>query len=108
VKAKRKRPAEPPLKTGVKGGDRERQLEGLNLVLEVIEDLSKERGEEEKIWGSMVKQTLKRRKPGFNESYHGYRTFTQLLEDAQTRGMLDLEYDKKSGGYLIKSLLEDE
>jgi hypothetical protein len=51
---------------------------------------------------------LKRRKPGFNESYHGYRTFTQLLEDAQTRGMLDLEYDKKSGGYLIKSLLEDE
>ena len=105
VKAKRKRPAEPPLKTGVKGGDRERQLEGLNLVLEVIEDLSKERGEEEKIWGSMVKQTLKRRKPGFNESYHGYRTFTQLLEDAQTRGMLDLEYDKKSGGYLIKSLV---
>ncbi len=108
VKAKRKRPADRPKKADGKGGERERQLEGLNIVLETIEDLSKERGEEEKVWGSMVKQTLKRRRPGFNESYHGYRTFTQLLEDAQTRGMLDLEYDKKSGGYIVRSLLQDE
>lgn len=108
VKAKRKQPVDRPQKTDAKSGEKERQLEGLSIVLETIEDLSKERGDEEKIWGSMVKQTLKRRRPGFNESYHGYRTFTQLLEDAQARGMLDLEYDKKSGGYLIKSLAEDE
>ena len=55
----------------------------------------------------MVKQTLKRRHPGFSESYHGFRTFTQLLEDAESRGMLDLEYDKKSGGYIIERLLRD-
>jgi len=81
-----------------------RRLEGLALVLETIEDLSRERGEEEKVWGSMVKQTLKRRKPGFDETYHGYRTFAQLLEDAKARGMLDLEHDKKSGGYIVKAL----
>ncbi len=107
-KAKRKRPADGPPKKGATGGDEERRLEGLNLVLETIEDVFAERGEEEKVWGSMVKQTLKRRHPGFSESYHGFRTFTHLLEDAETRGMLDLEYDKKSGGYIIKSLLQDE
>ncbi len=107
-KAKRKRPAVAPPKKGATGGTEERRLEGLNLVLETIEDVFAERGEEEKVWGSMVKQTLKRRHPGFSESYHGFRTFTQLLEDAESRGMLDLEYDKKSGGYIIKSLSQDE
>jgi len=107
-KAKRKRPAGGPPKKGAKGGEEERRLEGLNLVVETIEDLIKERGEEEKVWGSMVKQTLKRRNPGFSESYHGYRTFTQLLDDARSRGMLDLEYDKKSGGYIITGLSPDD
>jgi hypothetical protein len=58
----------------------------------------------EKIWGSMVKQALKRRKPGFNESYYGFRTFSDLLEDAQTRKLLALEPDQKSGGYVIRRL----
>ena len=75
-------------------------------VLETIDDLVSERGEEEKLWGSMVKQALKRRKPGFNESYHGFRSFGQLLEEMQTRGMLTLELDKKSGGYIITSVPE--
>jgi len=79
------------------------QQEALDLVLETLEDLFEERGAEEKVWGSMVKQTLKRRKPGFNESYHGFRTFGQLLEEAQKRKLLELEYDEKSGGYIIKS-----
>ena len=70
--------------------------------METVEDLLEERGEEEKVWGSMVKQTLKRRKPGFNESYHGFRNFGQLLEEAQNRGLLELEHDEKSGGYIIK------
>jgi len=62
-----------------------------------------ERGEGEKIWGSMIKQTLKRRKPGFSESYYGFRSFGELLEEAQTHGILELEADEKSGGYIIKS-----
>ena len=107
-KAKRSRPAVGRKKKAGTSEEEERRLEGLNLVLETIEDLSKERDEGEKVWGSMVKQTLKRRRPGFSESYHGYRTFTQLLEDAQTRGMLNLEYDKKSGGYIIKSPSPDD
>jgi uncharacterized protein (TIGR00288 family) len=84
-------------------GEEQRRLEGINLVLETVNDISKERGDEEKIWGSMVKQTLKRRKPGFSESYHGYRTFKQLLEDAEKRGFLNLQHDKKSGGYIVTS-----
>jgi hypothetical protein len=51
----------------------------------------------------MVKQTLKRRKPGFNESYYGFRSFNHLLEEAQARGFLELEPEEKSGGYIIRS-----
>ena len=86
----------------------ERKQEALDLVLETVEDLFEERGEEEKVWGSMVKQTLKRRKPGFNESYHGFRTFSELLEEAQTRKLLQLEHDEKSGGYIIRSLAQED
>ncbi len=86
----------------------ERKQEALDLVLETVEDLFEERGEEDKVWGSMVKQTLKRRKPGFNESYHGFRTFSELLEEAQTRKLLQLEHDEKSGGYIIRSLAQEE
>ena len=77
--------------------------EAWNLIVETYEGLVKERGEGEKIWGSMVKQTLKRRKPGFNESYYGFRSFAQVLEEAQARGILELEPDEKSGGFIIKS-----
>jgi len=54
------------------------------------------------IWGSMVKQTLKRRKPGFNETYYGFRSFNQLLEEAQARSLVSLERDEKSGGYIVR------
>jgi hypothetical protein len=76
--------------------------EALDLIVETIEALVAERGEEEKIWGSMVKQALKRRKPGFNESYYGFRSFNALLEEAQKHGLLALERDEKSGGYLVR------
>jgi len=75
---------------------------GLEKVLETVEDLLAERGEEEKLWGSMVKQTLKRREPGFSESYHGFSNFSELLAEAQKQNLLELEYDEKSGGYIIK------
>jgi uncharacterized protein (TIGR00288 family) len=74
-------------------------------VLETIDGLFSERGAEDKLWGSMVKQALKRRKPGFNESYHGFRSFGQLLEQMESLGMLKLEHDQKSGGYIITEVL---
>jgi len=82
--------------------------EGIELVLATVEDLFEERGDEEKVWGSMIKQTLKRRKPGFSERYHGFRSFGQMLEEAQARGLLLLELDEKSGGYIIKSFSNEE
>jgi uncharacterized protein (TIGR00288 family) len=91
-----------------KKSDDEKKQEALDIVMETIEDLFAERGEEEKVWGSMVKQTLKRRNPGFNESYHGFRTFGKLLEEAQTRKLLGLEYDEKSGGYIIRTLNRED
>ncbi len=75
------------------------------LVLETIDGLLSERGAEDKLWGSMVKQALKRRKPGFNESYHGFRSFGNLLEQMESLEMLKLEHDKKSGGYIITEVL---
>ncbi len=84
--------------------DDDRVTEGLALVLNMVEELLAERGGEDKVWGSMVKQTLKRRQPGFSESYYGFKSFNLLLEEAQRRGQLTLERDEKSGGYVITSL----
>jgi len=86
----------------------ERKQEAIDLAAETVEALTSERGEDEKIWGSMVKQALKRRKPGFNESYYGYRSFNALLEDARRLGLLALERDEKSGGYLVRLIVSDE
>jgi uncharacterized protein (TIGR00288 family) len=88
-----------------KGGKEGRAEKAFEQVLETIDDLFEERGDEDTLWGSMVKQALKRRKPGFNESYHGFRSFGKLLEEMEGRGMLTLEHDQKSGGYIIKSVL---
>jgi len=81
--------------------DEDKQQEAFDLVLATIDALIAERGEDEKVWGSMVKQALKRRKPGFNESYYGFRSFNGLLEEAATKRLLSLERDEKSGGYII-------
>jgi uncharacterized LabA/DUF88 family protein len=81
--------------------DEDRRQEAFDLVLSTIDALVSTRDAEDKIWGSMVKQALKRRRPGFNESYYGFRSFNKLLEDAAARKLLSLERDDKSGGYLI-------
>jgi uncharacterized protein (TIGR00288 family) len=75
--------------------------EALELVLDTVEALFKER--EGNLWGSMVKQVLKRKRPNFDESYYGYRTFNELLADASARELLDIEKDANSGGFLIAS-----
>ena len=84
-----------------------KRQQAIDLVVETVEALVTERGEDEKIWGSMVKQTLKRRKPGFSESYYGYRSFGELLEDACKRKLLTLERDEKSGQHIIRLPAED-
>jgi uncharacterized protein (TIGR00288 family) len=81
-----------------------RAQEGIDLVLETAEALYAERGDLEQLWGSMVKQALKRRHPGFNESFYGFRSFSDLLEEAQVRGQLSLEMDERSGGYIIRDV----
>jgi len=80
-----------------------KKQEAWNLIVSTYEALVEERGEGQNIWGSMIKQTLKRRKPGFSESHYGFGSFGQLLEEAGVQGILELERDEKSGGYIIKS-----
>ena len=107
--SRKKRPDKPPRKASAKSSkapkkDKEvdsRTQEALDLIMETLEALAEERGAEDKIWGSMVKQTLKRRSPGFNESYYGFRSFNRLLDEAASQGLLKLEPDEKSGGYII-------
>jgi len=88
--------------------EEERKQKAIDLVVETVEALFEERGEEDKLWGSMIKQALRRRKPGFNESYYGFRSFSRLLEEARDRKLLELELDEKSGSYIIKTVLHEE
>jgi uncharacterized protein (TIGR00288 family) len=83
--------------------DEEKKQEAFDLVLATLEALAEEREENEPIWGSMIKQAIKRQKPGFNESYHGFRSFSQLLEEAQARKLIELRKDEKSGGYVVRA-----
>jgi len=100
---RKKEHAAPPEAAKAPAAEGDKKQEALDLVMETVEALFKERGAEEKIWGSMVKQALKRRHPGFDESYHGFRSFSKLLDELETRKLLELEPDEKSGGVIIKS-----
>ena len=73
-------------------------------VVQTLEALIEERGENESIWGSMIKQAIKRRHPGFNERFYGFRSFNDLLADAEKRGLLTLRADEKSGGYTVRMM----
>jgi len=88
------------------GKDADRHDEAIDLVLETAEALFAEGSD--RVWGSMVKQTLKRRRPGFNEAYYGFRSFSDLLEEAEDRGVLDLEADERSGGYIIRAVRRED
>jgi uncharacterized protein (TIGR00288 family) len=74
----------------------------IDIAVETFEALLAERGESGKIWSSMLKEAIKRRKPDFNESYFGFRAFGNLLEEAQARGLLELGRDEKSGTYVTR------
>ncbi|MEZ5301042.1 MAG: NYN domain-containing protein [Verrucomicrobiales bacterium] len=83
---------------------RTKEDEAFDLIVATCDALLEERGDEDKVWGSMIKQAIKRRRPGFNESYYGYRSFNKLLEEARDRGLVALELDERSGGYLVELL----
>jgi uncharacterized protein (TIGR00288 family) len=80
----------------------DKKQEAFDLMLGTLEALAAERGADEQVWGSMVKQALKRRNPGFNETYYGFRSFSDLLEEAGEKGLIRLEPDEKSGGYIVR------
>ena len=79
-----------------------RRSEAVELAVSTFEALLIERGDSSKIWASMLKEAIKRRKPDFNESYFGFRAFGNLLEEAQARGLLELGRDEKSGAFVSR------
>jgi uncharacterized protein (TIGR00288 family) len=86
----------------------DKKQEALDLVVETVEALLEERGGDEKTWGSMVKQAIKRRQPGFSESYYGFRSFGKLLEEAEKLKLIELEREKGSVNYVIKSVIQED
>ncbi len=95
-------------KSAAAKGDDDKRQEALDFIVETVEALIAERGSDEKIWGSLVKTTMQRRKPGFTESFYGFRSFKDLVEDAQKRGLLIVVRDEKSGQYTIRLPETDE
>jgi uncharacterized protein (TIGR00288 family) len=88
----------------IDAGKRPPIADALDLLAETLEAITQERGEDDNIWGSMIKQAIKRRNPGFNERAYGFRSFNDLLLEAEKRGLLKLEADEKSGGYTVRAV----
>ena len=89
-------------KTAATRSEEEKRQDALDFLVETLEALLAERGGEEKVWGSMVKQTMKRVRPGFDEAYYGYRSFRDLVEAAEKNGLLVIVRDEKSGQYTLR------
>ncbi len=104
--AKQKRAAKPAkvgkAKPQTAKGEDDRRQEALDFIVETVEALIAERGSDEKIWGSLVKTTMQRRRPGFTESSYGYRSFKELVEDGERHKLLQVVRDEKSGQYTIR------
>jgi uncharacterized protein (TIGR00288 family) len=77
-----------------------KQQEAVERIVETVESLE---SDYDPIWGSMIKQTVKRVYPGFSEAYYGYKSFSELLEDAQKQGLLALDFDQDRGNYKVRS-----
>ena len=101
------RKAQPQAKRGSDDKRKEeleaRKTQALEMVVETFDALVSERGDTGKIWASLLKDTLKRRRPEFSEVYYGFRTFGNLLEEAQARGLFEFGRDEKSGTYVYRS-----
>ncbi len=112
-KSRAKTTADKPKKAAAAAGAKDDPVKddpvqsAIDLVIQTAEAIYAERGDRAKLWGSMIKQTLKRRRPGFNESAYGFGSFNDLLEEAQARGHLQLDLDERSGGYIIGKITRD-
>ena len=80
-----------------------RKTQAVAIAVETFEALASERGESGKIWASVLKSAIKRRKPDFSESYYGFRAFGNLLDEAQSRGLLEVGRDDKSGAFVYRT-----
>ena len=80
-----------------------RRSQAIEMAVETFDALVSERGDSGKIWASVLKEAIKRRKPDFNENYYGFRAFGNLLEEAQARGLLEFGRDEKSGAYVYRT-----
>jgi len=94
----KRKPAEP----GSAPAPADRRDEAVELAVETLDTLIEERGEDDTIWASMIKQTIKRQRPGFSERDFGFRAFSDVLEEAAQRGLVRLEEDEKSGSYIVR------
>jgi uncharacterized LabA/DUF88 family protein len=107
------RPAQQPAATAAKRAPNEekrpkedletRRTKAVEIAVQTFDALASERGDSGKIWASVLKNAIKRRKPDFNETYYGFRAFGNLLEEAQARGLLEFGRDEKSGAYVYRS-----
>lgn len=97
---KKKRPAPPP--EGTSADPASRRDEAVDLVVSALESLLEERDEDELVWGSMIKQAIRRQRPDFKERAYGFKTFNDVLEEARRRKLLELTADEKSGGYIVR------
>jgi uncharacterized LabA/DUF88 family protein len=85
-----------------------RRAKGIDLAVQTLEALASERGDTGKIWASVLKEAIKRRKPDFSESSYGFRNFGSLLEEAQSRGLLEVGRDEKANAYVFRSALASQ
>lgn len=102
VRAPKKPRRKPAAKSKTKSEPEDKAQEAFDLVLETFEALKSER-EDDKVWGSMIKQAIKRRRPGFTESYHGFNSFSELVEAMSKAGLLNMTRDDKSGGFTVST-----
>jgi len=96
--------AAPPAESHEENGKGPTPDRALDLVSQTLEALRAERGEDYEIRGSLIKQTIKRRNPGFDERAHGFRAFNDVLLEAEKRGLLKLDADKQAGTYIVRPL----
>ena len=87
-------------------GLNKKTAEAFSLMIESIQALIREN--KDVLWGSMIKQTMQRKKPSFNEGYYGYSSFSELLEDAERKQILKLKKDQRSGTYIVTGFSKSE
>jgi hypothetical protein len=102
VREKRREPRPVPAMAQAQGNDKTGEL--FDLVMDAYQALQRENYEH--IWGSMIKQQIKRKKPQFSENYFGFRSFSDVLEALKKAGMVDLRRDQRSGSFVVSLMGE--